>query len=82
MIKLMLSVDDIVDIDDYVCMLMRYWSHVFPLVFVDHIPIKGPMAQWLWQDELATLEDSMLVADALRHVPWLPNIGKITMSNR
>jgi hypothetical protein len=36
----------------------------------------------LWQDELATLEDSMLVADALRHVPWLPNIGKITMSNR
>ena len=43
MIKLMLSVDDIVDIDDYVCMLMRYWSHVFPLVFVDHIPIKGPV---------------------------------------
>ena len=34
------------------------------------MPIKGPMAQWLLQDEVATLEDSMLVADALRHVPW------------
>ena len=42
MMKLMLSVDDIVHIDDYVCMLMPYWIHVFPLVFVDHVPIKSP----------------------------------------